>query len=162
VLPAQSVHIRIDDLSDDRVRELLAEHLSDMHSLTPSEHIFALDVQRLRAPEITFFTAWDGETLLGCGALKELSPSHGELKSMRTPRALRGRGVGRAMLDHLLAEARQRGYARVSLETGTHPAFVPAQTLYRSAGFVPCGPFGDYRESPYNLFMTLTLSRAPD
>jgi len=154
--------IRIDDLADERVRALLSEHLSDMHSLTPEEHIFALDIPRLRAPEITFYTAWDGETLLGCGALKELSLSHGELKSMRTPKALRRRGVGRAMLAHLLDEARRRGYERVSLETGTHPAFLPAQTLYRSAGFVFCGPFGDYRESPDNLFMTLTLSGASE
>jgi putative acetyltransferase len=149
--------IRVDDLTDPRVLALLEEHLAGMHAVTPAEHVHALDVSALRAPGITFFTAWDGAALLGCGALKELSPTHGEIKSMRTPAALRRRGAGRAILAHILGEARRRGYTRVSLETGTHPAFDAAQTLYRSVGFQPTGPFGDYRPSPDNMFMTLEL-----
>jgi putative acetyltransferase len=152
------VDLRVDDLSDPRVLDLLAEHLASMHEITPAEHVYALDVSGLRAPDVTFWTAWDGPILLGCGALKQLSPTHGEIKSMRTPSALRRRGAGRAILDHILREARQRGYTTVSLETGTHPAFAPAQALYRRAGFVPSGPFGTYQESPDNLFMTLELT----
>lgn len=150
--------IRIDDLTEPPVLALLAEHLAGMHAVTPAEHVHALDVSSLRSPDITFWTAWDGTVLLGCGALKELSPTHGEIKSMRTPTALRRRGAGRAILAHMLREARRRGYNRVSLETGTHPAFTPAQALYRSVGFQPCGPFGSYQESPDNTFMTLVLT----
>jgi putative acetyltransferase len=139
------------------VLALLNEHLADMLALTRAEHVHALDVAALRSPDITFWTAWEGPLLLGCGALKELSPTHGEIKSMRTPSALRRRGAGRAILAHILGEARRRGYARVSLETGTHAAFAPAQALYRSAGFRPASPFGPYRASPHNTFMTLEL-----
>lgn len=149
--------IRVDDLTDPQVLALLAEHLAGMHAVTPAENVHALDVSALRASDITFWTAWDGPLLLGCGALKELSPTHGEIKSMRTPSALRRRGAGRAILAHILGEARHRGYTRVSLETGTHSAFAPAQALYRSVGFQPTGPFGSYRASPDNTFMTLEL-----
>lgn len=149
--------IRLDDLTDARVLALLTEHLASMHDLTPAEHVHALDVPGLRAPGVSFWTAWDGECLLGCGALKELAPDHGEIKSMRTPAALRRRGAGRAILQHILAEARRRGYGRVSLETGSHAGFAAAHALYRSAGFVPAGPFGEYRASPDNVFMTLEL-----
>jgi putative acetyltransferase len=155
------MHITAGDLSDPRVLDLLSEHLSNMHELSPREHVHALDANHLRAADITFWTIWDGETLLGCGALKELSPTHGEIKSMRTPRRLRRQGAGRAILNHLLAEARRRGYTRLSLETGTHGDFAPAHALYRSAGFVPSGPFGAYRlypESNDSTFMTLDLS----
>lgn len=150
--------IRRDDLTDQRVLDLLAEHLASMHQVTSPEHVHALDVAGLKTPEITFWTAWDGPVLLGCGALRELSTTHGEIKSMRTPLARRRTGAGRAILAHLLAEARRRGYTRVSLETGSHPAFAPAQALYRSVGFLPSGPFGDYRESPENVFFTLELT----
>lgn len=150
--------IRTDDLTDPRVHALLTEHLQSMHAVTPREHVHALDLRGLQAPDITFVTAWDGDTLLGCGAMRQLSATHGELKSMRTPNALRRRGAGRAILDHLLQLARSRGYTRVSLETGTHAAFVPALTLYRSAGFRPCGPFGDYRASHDSQFLTLDLT----
>ena len=152
------MHVRIDDLAYPRVVALLHEHLASMRAITPPEHTYALDVTRLRAPNVTFYTVWDGEQLLGCGALKELSPTHGEVKSMRTPTALRCRGAGRAVLTHILTEAKSRGYGRVSLETGSQPAFAPAHTLYRSFGFVPCVPFGDYQESPDNVFMTLDLT----
>lgn len=150
--------IRLDDLSDPGVLALLTEHLASMHEITPAEHVYALDVSGLKSPGVTFWTAWEGQLLLGCGALKELSPTHGEIKSMRTPSALRRRGAGRALLDHILAEARRRGYDRLSLETGSHPGFAPAQALYRSVGFQPSGPFGSYRESPDNIFMTLDLT----
>lgn len=147
-----------DDLTHPALHALLAEHLADMHAHSPPESVHALDLARLRAPGISFWSAWDGDTLLGCAALRELDPRHGEIKSMRTPRALRGRGAGRALLDYLLAEARARGYARLSLETGTAPVFAPAHRLYASAGFVDCGPFGDYGPDPFSRFMTLSLA----
>ena len=110
-----------------------------------------------RARTITFWSVRDGDTLLGCGALKEIDPEHGEVKSMRTPQALRRRGAGRAVLTHILSEARRRGYKRLSLETGSMDAFLPAQKLYESFGFTYCGPFADYKPDPYSVFMTLTL-----
>lgn len=151
------MYIKIDDLTHPAVHALLREHLDNMHALSPAESVHALNLDKLRAPGITFWTAWDGEQLLGCGALKELDAMHAEVKSMRTPATLRGRGAGRAMLQHIMAVARQRGYQRLSLETGTVEAFVPAQSLYASAGFTACGPFADYREDPHSLFMTLVL-----
>lgn len=154
------MHIEVDDLTRAEVLGLLQEHLTNMHELSPPEQVFALDVTKLRVPEITFWTVWDGGLLLGCGALKELGPLHGEVKSMRTPKALRRRGAGRAMLAHIVAEARQRGYERLSLETGTHPDFGAAHTLYRSAGFDFCGPFGSYVENENSVFMSLRLADA--
>lgn len=151
------MYIKNDDLTHPAVHALLQEHLDNMHALSPAESVHALDLDKLRAPGITFWTVWAGEQLLGCGALKELDTTHAEVKSMRTPAALRGRGAGRAMLQHIVATARQRGYQRLSLETGTVDAFVPAQRLYASAGFTVCGPFGDYREDPHSVFMTLAL-----
>jgi putative acetyltransferase len=149
--------IELDDLSRPEVHALLNEHLANMHQLSPRESVHALDVERLRQPGITFWTAWDGALLLGCGALKELDPKHGEVKSMRTPAALRRRGAGRALLTHIVAEARSRGYERLSLETGSVSAFVPAQKLYESFGFTRCGPFQGYAEDPHSVFMTLRL-----
>jgi putative acetyltransferase len=151
------MEIRIDDLQGPEVRRLLAEHLHGMtlHSLPESIH--ALDLTGLQATDVTFWSAWDGGELLGCGALKELDPSHGEVKSMRTASRHLRKGVARAMLAHILAEAGRRGYARVSLETGTAAAFEPAHRLYAGAGFVFCGPFADYVEDPYSVFMTREL-----
>jgi putative acetyltransferase len=149
--------IEVDDLTRREVIALLEEHLSNMYELGPPESVHALDVTKLRGADITFWTAWDGGALLGCGALKELSPAHGEIKSMRTPKMLRGKGAGRAMLAHIVDVARQRGYKRLSLETGTVDAFAPAQKLYASFGFLVCGPFSDYKEDPHSLFMTLAL-----
>jgi putative acetyltransferase len=151
--------IRPDDLTHPQVLALLDEHLANMYALSPPESVHALDVTRLRAPGITFWTAWDegGQRLLGCGALKQLSPEHGEVKSMRTPLALRRRGAGRALLAHIVDEARRRGYRRLSLETGAQPAFEPAQQLYARFGFVRCGPFADYTDDPNSVFMTLAL-----
>lgn len=151
------MHIERDDLSRPQVHALLREHLANMQAWSPAESVHALDLDRLRAPEISFWTAWDEGDLVACGALKELTPVHGEIKSMRTPDALRRRGAGRAMLVHILGQARERRYQRVSLETGSQDEFIPARTLYRSFGFTECGPFADYRLDPYSVFMTLAL-----
>ena len=152
------MRIEVDDLSRPQVHALLEEHLANMYELSPSEQVFALDLNKLRADDITFWTVWDEEVLLGCGALKELTPIHGEIKSMRTPAAARGRGAGRAVLAHIISEAEQRGYTTVSLETGTHAAFEPAHNLYRSKGFVMSGPFGSYLPNEHSVFMKLQLS----
>ncbi|CAN7177114.1 GNAT family N-acetyltransferase [Variovorax paradoxus] len=149
--------IEIDDLSRAEIHALLNEHLQSMYELSPPESVHALDLGKLRKPEITFWTAWEGSQLLGCGALKELDSKHGEVKSMRTPKALRRKGAGRAILAHVIEIARARGYERLSLETGTVEAFQPAQRLYESFGFAYCGPFGDYAEDPNSVFMTLHL-----
>jgi len=139
------------------VHALLNEHLANMHELSPPESVHALDLSKLQAPGIAFWTAWEGDVLLGCGALKEISRDHGEVKSMRTPKALRRRGAGRAILAHILQVARGRRYVRLSLETGSGQAFAPAQRLYESFGFERCGPFADYRDDPNSVFMTLRL-----
>jgi len=152
------MRIELDDPAAPDVRALLEEHLRDMHAQSPRESVHALDVSGLKVPSITFWTVRDADgLLLGCGALKELDARHGEIKSMRTPRSLRRRGAGRAVLAHIVDEARRRGYGRLSLETGSQVAFAPARRLYESAGFVRCGPFGDYREDPNSVFMTLVL-----
>jgi putative acetyltransferase len=149
--------IELDDLTRPQIHALLNEHLQHMYAVSPPESVHALDLDRLRQPEISFWTAWEGPELVGCGALKELDPLHGEIKSMRTPQALRRRGAGRALLNHVIQVARSRGYRRLSLETGSQDAFRPAQTLYASAGFGICAPFGDYSEDPNSVFMTLEL-----
>jgi putative acetyltransferase len=156
----RSVHgvITEDDPREPDVRALLRRHLEFALGQTPPEHSFALDAGGLLDPAITFYSYRDGGALLGVGALKELAPRHGEIKSMHTAEQARGRGVGRAMLSHLLTVARTRGYRQVSLETGTMAAFEPARSLYADAGFVPCGPFADYRPSEDNFFMTLDLA----
>ena len=153
--------ITADDPRADDVSELLERHLAFAHANTPPEGVHALDVDGLLDPAVTFFSfRRDGE-LLGVGALKQLDRHHAELKSMHTAQAARGRGVGRAMLGHLIGVARERGCRRVSLETGSMDAFAPARSLYASAGFTPCGPFGDYSPSRSSTFMTLSLV-APD
>lgn len=149
--------IEIDDLSRDEIHALLNEHLQSMYELSPPESVHALDIDKLRQPDITFWTAWDGPQLLGCGALKELDSKHGEVKSMRTPRALRRTGAGRAILAHVIDIARSRAYERLSLETGTMEEFLAARRLYESFGFSYCGPFGEYVEDPNSVFMTLDL-----
>ncbi|NEX62119.1 GNAT family N-acetyltransferase [Noviherbaspirillum sp. 17J57-3] len=153
------MHIETDDPGRADVYALLDEHLRNMHALSPPESVHALDVSGLKHPDITFWSVRDDDVLLGCGALKEIAPGHGEIKSMRTPSAMRRRGAGRAMLQHILAEARRRGYARLSLETGTADAFHAAHQLYKSVGFEECGPFGDYRPDPFSVFMTLDLRK---
>jgi putative acetyltransferase len=149
--------IEFDDPRRPDVRALLERHLAFALSTTPPEHSFALDVDALLDPAITFCSYRADGQLLGVGALKRLDAEHAEIKSMHTAQAARGRGVGRAMLGHLLGLARGHGYRRVSLETGTMIEFAPARTLYQSAGFVACGPFADYQPSEDNCFMTLVL-----
>src|SRR5262249_32623480 len=133
------------------------EHLANMREISPPENVFAFDVDQLNAPDVTFWTAWQGDRLEGCVALHELSADAGEVKSMRTPAGLRRTGAGRALLDHVIQVARERGYHTLYLETGRHPAFLPAQTLYRSAGFSDCGAFGTYRPNDFSVFMSLSL-----
>ena len=152
------MRIEIDDLTRPQVHALLQEHLDHMHALSPPESVHALDLSKLRAPDITFWSVWDGAILVGCGALKEMSATEGEIKSMRTPKALRRRGAGRAVLEHIIAEAKRRGYRRLNLETGSQDGFVPARTLYESFGFSYCGPFGDYNPDPNSAFMTMELA----
>jgi putative acetyltransferase len=136
---------------------LLREHLRSMHEISPPASVHALDIDKLRQPDVTFWTVWEGRELLGCGALRELSPEHGEVKSMRTSDAHRGRGVARAVLRHIIEEARKRAYGRLSLETGRTNAFEPAHKLYESFGFTRCGPFGNYVDDPHSVFMTMPL-----
>jgi putative acetyltransferase len=147
-------------LDDECVAALLRHHftMSRAQSAPGSSH--ALDLSGLRAPDIGFWTAWEGETLLGVGALRRLSADHGEVKSMHTAEAARRRGVGGAMLRHIVEEARRAGMARLSLETGSAPYFRPAVELYRSHGFVECAPFGDYKLDPNSIFMSLDLAKA--
>jgi putative acetyltransferase len=151
------VDIRQDDPAAPYVADLLTHHLEELRSVM-AEHAFALDATGLSAAAVTFWTAWQDDRLVGFGALKELDDTHGEVKSMRAAPAARGTGVGRTILGHIIAQARQRGYARLSLETGTAALHAPAISLYRSAGFVPCEPFADYLASPHNQFMRLYLS----
>lgn len=151
------MHIRVDDLTHPAVLALLREHLAGMHAQSPPESVHALGLDRLRAPDITFWAVWEDENLLGCGALRQLDDRHGELKSMRTAQAHLRRGVGSALLTHILDEARRRGLTRLSLETGSTPGFDPARRLYARFGFTECGPFADYAEDPFSVFMTRSL-----
>ncbi len=151
------MHIEVDDLSHPALHALLEEHLQSMHALSPPESVHALDLAALRRPDITFWSAWEGPMLLGCGALKQLDARHGEVKSMRTPDALRRRGTARSLLAHIIGVARGRGIERLSLETGSMAAFEPAQRLYASFGFRFCEPFADYQPDPNSVFMTLRL-----
>jgi putative acetyltransferase len=151
------LRIELDDLSRPQVIALLEEHLRNMYELSPPDQVFAFDANKLRAPDVTFWTAWRGQQLMGCAALKELSSTAGEIKSMRTPSALRRTGAGRALLNHMIGVGRSRAYRVLHIETGCNPAFLPAQTLYRSVGFELCGPFGTYRENGNSVFMSLFL-----
>lgn len=149
--------IRVDDLSGPEIAALLQEHLDEMAQYSPPESIHALDLDRLRRPEITFWTVWDDGVLVGCGAIRELDATHGEIKSMRTSYRHRRKGVAAFVLAHILAEAQRRGYQRLSLETGSPAPFEAAKQLYARHGFEFCGPFGDYVEDPYSVFMTRTF-----
>lgn len=151
------MEIKIDDLTGDAIAALLNEHLQDMYAHSPPCSVHALDLDRLRRPEITFWTVWDGSDLAGCGALKELDPQHGEIKSMRTAQRYRGRGVGSRLLQHIIDQSLARGYRRLSLETGSMAFFEPACKLYGRFGFESCAPFGTYVEDPNSLFMTRVL-----
>ena len=149
--------IAVEDPATDDVRRLLERHLAFAHEQSPPEDVHALDGDGLQADDVTLFTARSNGELLGVGALRRIDDSHAEIKSMHTAASARGRGVGRAMVGHLLEVARSRGCSRVSLETGTVPAFAPARALYASVGFAPCEPFGRYRVSMYSVCMTLEL-----
>jgi putative acetyltransferase len=146
-----------DDLIGAEIAALLREHLANMAENSPPESIHALNLDQLRKPDITFWSAWDDHELLGCGALKELDPGHCEIKSMRTVMRHRRKGVAAAILQHMLTEAKRRNYSRISLETGSMAAFLPAHNLYKRYGFAECEPFGDYIEDPYSIFMTKEL-----
>ncbi|MEO0030954.1 MAG: hypothetical protein RIS94_712 [Pseudomonadota bacterium] len=146
-----------DDLSGEAIQSLVALHLSGMHASSPACKVHAMPVARLRQPDVTFWSAWIGPALAGMGAMKHLAPDHGELKSMRVAPEWLGHGVGAAMLAHLLAMARARGYARVSLETGRTEAFAPAIALYRKHGFAPCEAFADYVSDDFSQCLTLAL-----
>jgi putative acetyltransferase len=152
------MRIETDDLTRPAIHALLNEHLQHMHELSPPESVHALDLAKLRQPDITFWTAWEGTELLGCGALKQIDAQSAEVKSMRTPTALRRRGAGRAILAHIIDVAKSRGYTSLWLETGEVEAFKPAQKLYESFGFEYCGPFADYSLDPYSVFMTLRIN----
>ena len=149
--------IREDDLTGAAVTALLRLHLDEMHQWSPPASVHAMPIERLRAADVTFYSAWHGEQLAACGALKQIDRAHGELKSMRAHPDFRRTGAGRAMLDHLLGTARARGYTRVSLETGRPEAFRPARTLYAANGFAECPPFADYVADDFSICLTRTL-----
>ncbi len=152
-----TLELRVDDLAGEAIRALVARHLRGMHESSPPESVHAFDLSGLRHPAVTCWSAWSGPALAGMGALKELGDARGEIKSMRVADEFLGRGVGRAMLAHIVAEARRRGMSGLWLETGSAPAFTPALALYERAGFVRCGPFADYVEDPFSIFMTMAL-----
>lgn len=151
------MNIRLDDLQGPEIRHLLNEHLQQMHSQTPAHSVHALDLQQLRGQDVIFWSIWLENDLAGCGALKALTPHHGEIKSMRTKAEHRGKGIGRIMVQHIIDEARRQGMQQLSLETGACSHFVAARGLYFSCGFRYCGPFADYVEDPNSVFMTLYL-----
>ncbi len=146
--------IRIDDLCGPEIADFLEEHIKDMKSISPPESKHALDIKGLKKPDITFWTMWEQDELVGCGALKELSLNHGEIKSMRTSTDYRGKGLASKMLQHILTEAENRGYQRLSLETGSMDYFIPAVNLYKKFGFNICPPFANYKEDPNSIFMS--------
>lgn len=154
---ALRLRFQVDDLEGDAIRALVARHLRGMHEHSPPESVHALDLSSLRDPGVTFWSAWTSTTLAAMGALKQLDAARGEIKSMRVADAFLGRGVGRAMLEHIVAEARRRDMTSLWLETGSAPAFTPALRLYERAGFVRCGPFDAYVEDPFSIFMTMAL-----
>ncbi len=146
-----------DDLTGPEIRSLLETHFAGMLANSPVGSCHFLDFDGLNAPDVTFWSIWDGDSLAGCGALKELSSEHGEIKSMRTHADHLRKGVGAVMLTHIISEARERRYRRLSLETGSTEAFNPALALYEANGFEFCPPFGDYVEDPFSRFMTLAI-----
>jgi len=157
VASAQALRVTVDDLSGAPIRDLLTGHHTEMAANSPADSMHALDLAALRDPAVTVWSAWVGDELAGCGALKELDPGHGEIKSMRTADGFTGRGVAAGVLAGIVAEARRRGYARLSLETGSHEFFAPARRLYLRHGFTECGPFADYVLDPHSQFFTLAL-----
>ncbi len=153
----KKIDIKTGHLDNEYILKLLEEHLQDMHSTSPPQSVHALDISGLQTPDVTFWSAWEGEKLLGCVALKELEHDHAEIKSMRTVTHLRNKGTAALLMTHLLAVAKERGYARLSLETGSMDFFMPARQLYAKFGFATCAPFADYELDPNSVFMTLKL-----
>lgn len=151
------LRIEVDDLSGPQIAAFLQEHVEQMRSITPLESKHALDLDGLRRPEVTFWSATEGSTLVGCGALLRLDAEHAELKSMRTRPTRTRSGIASALLEHIIAEARRAGVVRLSLETGSAEFFLPARRLYEKFGFVRCEPFGDYRPDPNSTFMTRVI-----
>ncbi|MCH9826694.1 MAG: GNAT family N-acetyltransferase [Gammaproteobacteria bacterium] len=153
------MHIRIDDLSGPEIAAFLEDHIRDMKSVSPPESKHALDLDGLRKPEITFWTVWDEQVLVGCGALKELDKTHAEIKSMRVSGTRKQQGIASMLLRHMLDQAAARGYRRLSLETGSMPFFEPARRLYTKFGFQPCAPFSGYKDDPNSVFMNLDIQQ---
>lgn len=151
------LQIREDDLTGKKIAEFLREHLENMNKITPPESVHALDLEALRSPNITFWTAWEGSELLGCGALKELDSKTGEIKSMRIESAHRRKGVASKILERIIEEAQHRAYNCLNLETGSFPEFAPARALYARYGFEYRGPFAEYIDDPNSVFMTKKL-----
>ena len=153
----QDIGFRVDDLTASKSQALVRRHLEGMHANSPQDSVHAFDIDKLRQPGVTFWTGWVGEEIAVMGALKRLDAESGEIKSMRVADAFLGRGAGRAMLEHILSEARAAGMKHLWLETGSTPAFDPAISLYKKAGFRFCGPFAHYKDDPFSRFMTLAL-----
>jgi putative acetyltransferase len=153
----ERVEIVLDDLTGPQIARFLDEHVREMQSITPPESKHALDLDALRRPEITFWSVLDGDTVVGCGALKRLDVSHAEVKSMRTRPARKRSGIASLTLEHIITEARRMGFTRLSLETGSAACFLPARRLYEKFGFEYCEPFADYRPDPNSVFLTRTL-----
>ena len=151
------MNIRIGELRNEDVIILLNEHHEDMLSHSPPESSHALDLSALESPDVTFWSLWVNQELAGIGALKELDKEHGEIKSMRTSAKQLRKGIARKLLEHIINQANIRSYKKLSLETGTMDAFLPAQKLYQKFGFQECEPFGSYKEDPYSMFMTKTI-----
>lgn len=154
---SMNILIRVDNLSDPRIALFLEEHIKDMRSVSPPESKHALDLEGLKQPEVTFWTAWIDDHLVGCGAIKRLDDEHAELKSMRTSQSWRRSGVASALLQHIISESRRLGYQQLSLETGSMPFFEPARAFYARHGFKCCPPFNEYQEDPNSVFMTLEI-----
>jgi putative acetyltransferase len=151
------VRIVVDDLSGERIAAFLREHMREMRSTTPEESVHALDLDGLRRPEVTFWSAWDGEAVVGCGAVKRLDAEHAELKSMRTAAERKRTGIASLLMEHILIEAKSMGFGRLSLETGSTEFFLPARRLYERFGFAYCEPFADYQPDVHSVFMTRRL-----
>ncbi len=156
--PAFKAIIKIDDLQGPEIAALLEEHMAGMRASSPACSVHALDLDGLRQPEITFWSAWEGAALMGCGAMRELDATHGEVKSMRTAAAHLRKGVAAQILARIIAVAQERGYQRLSLETGSTPDFAAAHALYAGFGFTQCGPFAGYTLDPFSVYMTKVLA----
>jgi putative acetyltransferase len=156
--PCGGLRIVVDDLAGPQIARFLADHVAQMRAITPPESVHALDLDGLRRPEVTFWSMLDGDAVVACGAIKTLDPDHAEVKSMRTAPERQRQGLASAMLRHLIGQASDRGFSRLSLETGSSTFFAPARALYLRHGFTFCGPFGTYRDDPHSVFMTRCLT----